>query len=136
MPTRHHKRGVSLTGLILGGAAVLSANTAAGMPNDTCMALAQQGTPAAYRIEGLLFFCDAPPCYNIRVTALDTGQTVDVANRFICPVDPTQEEALGEALSFPVWDPIVVRGFITDHVEFGIEMTVFVVTGPDEHTDN
>ena len=137
MPMRHRKRGEPLAALILAGAVALSATPAAAMADsEACPVLSQRGEAAAYRVEGLLFLCDAPPCYNIQVTALDTGTTTDVAHRFICPADPTQEAALRDALQLPIREPAsaVVQGFITDHVVFGVDMTVFVATGLHDPT--
>ena len=137
MPARTRKRGLRWSARILAGAAALAATTAAGMPDHAaCPVLSQRGAPASYRIEDLPFVCEAPPCYNIQVTALDTGQTTDVAHRFICPADPAQEEALRDVLSWPIIEPALVQGFITEHVDFGIDMTVFVARGLHEPTSD
>ena len=109
------------------------ATGALAQPAEVCREFTDPAEPRAYSLSGLLFLCDAPPCYNREITDLETGETVAVAAVFACPADRRHRTALQAHVADDFNEMVSVIGFPATWDGFGIPATVLIVTdfGPE-----
>ena len=110
------------------GAGPVVAQSGAAQP-DPCDEVTGAAPPRLYEATGPNFLCEAEPCYNIRITDIETGETQDVARIFACPADAADRPALESyvALDLP-GETIRVVGYTADWDGFGLTGLVLVAT--------
>ena len=107
----------------------VSGSQAAWALHDACMDFERPQETRAYALTGPSFLCEAPPCFNMLITDVETGDTTEIAHVFACPADPADREALEAHVGLDFDVTVIVIGYPAIWDGFGPAAAVFVATG-------
>ncbi len=107
---------------------VVGAQTAWAL-HDACSDFEPPQETRAYALTGPSFLCEAPPCFNMLITDVETGETTEIAHVFACPADPADRETLAAHVDLDFDVTVSVIGYPATWDGFGPTAAVFVATG-------
>ena len=122
------RRGGALVS-VLAVSLTLTALPSTGSAADPCETLLRPDAVTVFTVQDLGFDCEAPPCYNIRATAVDGDDGVDVADIVACPATAGDRDALRSAIDrLPFGGFTTMIGHLAERTINGQRATVLVAT--------